>query len=90
MIDEPALTSALEEVQEIIRADGGDLHLVGVDGGTARLRLVVETAACVECVLPRSMLEQVALKMMKPSVPGLTGVEVDDPRESPDFTVPSP
>ena len=37
----------------------------GVDGSTVKLRLVVETASCVECVMPREILEQVALNIFR-------------------------
>jgi len=81
MIELPTVLQALPSVQEIIRADGGDLVLERVEGATVHLRLVVETAACAECVLPRAMLEQVATRMLKPDVPGLQAVVVQDPRE---------
>ena len=82
MIDSDEVVAGLAPVQEMIRLDGGDIVLVDVDESTAHLRLVVEGANCAECVLPRSLLEGVALQMMQPLVPGLTAVAIDDPRES--------
>jgi len=82
MIDSDEVVAGLAPVQEMIRLDGGDLVLVDVEESTAHLRLVVEGANCAECVLPRSLLEGVALEMMQPLVPGLTAVAIDDPRES--------
>jgi hypothetical protein len=81
VIDTAALTDGLAPVQEMIRLDGADLELVAVEDGTARLRLVVEDAGCAECVMPRGMLEAIALQMMQPLVPGLSAVAIDDPRE---------
>jgi hypothetical protein len=81
MIDSAALTAGLVPVREVLQSDGGDIELVGVEGGTARLRLILETAGCAECVLPRPMLETIALQMMQPLVPGLSAVAIDDPRE---------
>ncbi len=81
MIDTATATAGLAPVQEMIRLDGADLELVGVDGATARLRLVVTDASCADCVMPRAMLEAIALQMMQPSVPGLSAVAIDDPRE---------
>jgi len=75
------VVAGLAPVQEMIRLDGGDIELVDVDGTTAHLLLVVEGASCAECVLPRPMLEAVALQLMQPLVPGLTAVTIDDPRE---------
>jgi len=82
MIDSDEVVIGLAPVQEMIRLDGGDIVLVDVEESTAHLRLVVEGANCAECVLPRRLLEGVALQMMQPFVPGLTAVAIDDPRES--------
>ena len=82
MIQSDEVVAGLAPVQEMIRLDGGDIQLVDVDGTTAHLRLVIEGANCAECVLPRQMLEGVALQMMQPLVPGLTAVAISDPRES--------
>jgi Fe-S cluster biogenesis protein NfuA len=81
VIDAATVTAGLMPVREVLQSDGGDIELVGVDGDTARLRLVLETAGCAECVLPRPMLETIALQMMQPLVPGLSAVAIDDPRE---------
>ena len=82
MIDTAAVTAGLVPVREVLQSDGGDIELVAVDGGTARLRLVLESAGCGECVLPRPLLETIALQMMQPLVPGLSAVAIDDPREA--------
>jgi Fe-S cluster biogenesis protein NfuA len=82
VIDAATVTAGLTPVREVLQSDGGDIELVGVDGDTARLRLVLETAGCAECVLPRPMLETIALQMMQPLVPGLSAVAIDDPREA--------
>ena len=82
MIDVGALEAGLVDVRALVAADGGDLVLTATDGGTAHLALILETAECRECVMPRSFLEQVALDMLTPTVPGLVGVSVDDPRET--------
>ncbi len=82
MIDAAAVTAGLAPVREVLQSDGGDIELVGVEGDTARLRLVLESAGCAECVLPRPLLETIALQMMQPLVPGLSAVAIDDPREA--------
>lgn len=65
----------LTPVRDLLQADGGDIELVGMEGDTARLRLVLESAECAECVLPKPMLEDVATKLL--GVP----VAIEDPRE---------
>jgi hypothetical protein len=81
VIDTAAVIAGLAPVREVLQSDGGDIELVGVEGDTARLRLLLETAGCAECVLPRPLLETIALQMMQPLVPGLSAVAIDDPRE---------
>jgi Fe-S cluster biogenesis protein NfuA len=89
MIDESEVRAALVEVAALVQADGGDLELVSVDtaSGAVGLRLVLESANCAECVLPRAMLEGVATGMLQRSVPGVTGLTIDDPRDNPGFEV---
>ena len=69
------MTIDLSPVRDILQADGGDIELVAFDGGAAELRLILESAECAECVLPKPMLEDVAAKLL--GVP----VRIDDPRE---------
>ena len=71
----------LAPVRDLLQLDGGDIELVGFDGAVAELRLIVEGAECAECVLPRPLLEDVALKLLQPGTPGLSAVRIDDPRE---------
>jgi hypothetical protein len=83
MIDPSAATAGLASVREILQPDGADIELAGIDGGTALLRLRLEDAVCADtCVLPRALLETIALQMMQPLVAGLTAVAIEDPRES--------
>lgn len=82
MIDHASASAGLEPVRAVLQSDGGDIELVGIEGDTARLRLVLEAAGCADCVLPRPMLETIALQMMGPLVPGLNAVVIDDPREA--------
>jgi len=88
-MDESTLAPALDEIRGLVRADGADLTLVRVDGATVHLQLVVETASCVECVMPRPFLEQIALDIFRRGDVEVEMVTVDDPREAPDFVMPS-
>ena len=82
MIDRAQAEVALEAVRDLVAADGGDLRMVDVGPDSTRLELVLETAECAECVMPRAFLETVALDMMKPALPALRSVTIHDPRES--------
>ncbi len=88
MSNDPAVDAALDEVRGLVTPDGGDVELDGVDDSTVRLRLVLETAHCVECVMPRPFLEQVALGVFQRNGVGVDAVAIDDPRERPDFVMP--
>ncbi|MFN8026016.1 MAG: hypothetical protein U0W40_06600 [Acidimicrobiia bacterium] len=83
-----ALLAAVEEVKELVAADGGDMLLAGVDGSTAKLQLVVENSNCVECIMPREILEQITLDILRRGGAGIDAVTIDDPREHPDFVMP--
>jgi Fe-S cluster biogenesis protein NfuA len=72
---------AVADVRALVAADGGDVVLDEVEGGTVRLRLVLETAECAECVMPRPFLERVALDVMRKVAPGITAVAIADPRD---------
>ena len=87
-MDESTIAPALDELRGLVTADGGDMTLVGVDGSTIRLQLVVEDAHCVECVMPRPFLEQVALDIFRRNGVDTDTVAIDDPREHPDFVMP--
>jgi len=80
MIDPAALEDALGDVRALVAADGGDLALTRTDGDTVHLALILDTAECRECVMPGTFLQQVALDLLRPKVPGLAAVVVDDPR----------
>ncbi|HEX4531407.1 MAG TPA: hypothetical protein VIA11_18595 [Acidimicrobiia bacterium] len=87
-MDETTITPALDELRGLVQADGADMTVTGVDGSTVNLQLVVETASCVECVMPREILEQVALNIFQRNGVAADTVVIDDPREHPDFVMP--
>ena len=71
---------ALEGLREGFQADGADLHLLSLEGGTARVRLLVTEETCLECIVPGPILVQVITAALKQALPDLIRVEVDDPR----------
>ena len=87
MVEDSEVRTALVEVAALVQADGADIELVSVDtaSGAVALRLVLESANCAECVLPRAMLEGVAIGMLQRSVPGVAGLSIDDPRDHPGY-----
>jgi hypothetical protein len=87
-MDDASVTAALDEVRALVSPDGGDVVLEGIDGATVRVRLVLESAHCVECVMPRPFLEQVSLGVFQRNGVAVDAVAIDDPREHPDFVTP--
>jgi Fe-S cluster biogenesis protein NfuA len=82
-IDEATITPALDEARALVQADGGDMKLSGIDGGTVSLELILEGASCAECVMPREFLEQIVLDMIQQKSRDVSVVKIDDPREHP-------
>jgi hypothetical protein len=87
-VSDAGISAGLDEVRGLVSPDGGDVVLEGVDGTTVRLRLVLENAHCVECVMPRQFLEHVALDVFQRNGATTEAVTIDDPREHPDFEMP--
>lgn len=73
---------AIGPMQEALRADGADVHVVGVDGGTVDLRLLVEDATCAECVMPQEVLEELLREAIVAAGHPVERVRLEDPRVS--------
>jgi|GEM_PF-429641 hypothetical protein len=90
MISTDTAAGALVGVRDLVAADGGDIVVTGTDEHTVTLTLILDTAECAECVMPRSFLETVALDIMQPALPGLQSVFILDPREPDSVCATSP
>jgi hypothetical protein len=78
------LQGPLDELRTILDADGGDIELDGFDEEalTVRLRLVLESAECKECVMPAPILEDIALLAFQRAGAPVDRVVIEDPRTS--------
>ena len=76
------LQGPLEELRAILNADGGEIELDGFDEEalTVRLRLVLESAECKECVMPAPILEDIALASFQRAGAPVDRVVIEDPR----------
>lgn len=74
------LSAGLKDVREALHLDGADLEVLGLAGGVARLRLVVGPEACLECIMPKEVIEQMILHDVRATMPEVMRVTVDDPR----------
>ena len=75
------VTLALGEISKILQADGADLDVLGLECNTVRTRLLLGTEACLECIMPKDVLEEIMLMSLKESMPEVERVQLDDPRE---------
>jgi Fe-S cluster biogenesis protein NfuA len=70
-VDLAALADTLDYIRPALQADGGDVVLLGVDGGTVNLQLV---GACGGCPMATLTLTAGVERILKDRVPGVTEV----------------
>lgn len=71
-IDPEKLNEALEYIRPAVQADGGDLVLLGAEGGKVSLQMV---GACGGCPLSMMTLKAGIERILKDRVPGVREVE---------------
>lgn len=80
LLDEPAtaleasVVAALDKVRPYMHGHGGDVELLGVENGVARLRL---QGACHGCASSTLTLKMGVEQILKEAVPELAGIEVE-------------
>jgi Fe-S cluster biogenesis protein NfuA len=70
-IDADKLRETLDYIRPAVQADGGDLVLLGTDGGTVNLQMV---GACGGCPLSMMTLKAGIERILKDRVPGVDEV----------------
>jgi Fe-S cluster biogenesis protein NfuA len=63
--------AVLREIRPMLRADGGDVELVGVDDGVVKVKL---TGACGGCPMSQMTLKMGIEKRLKERLPEVKGV----------------
>ena len=81
-MDEGAITEAVAELAQLLRADGGDLLLVEANPKTDRisLQLVLDDVSCADCILPPDMLFDTVQQSLQRRIRGEFELLLDDPR----------
>jgi Fe-S cluster biogenesis protein NfuA len=69
---ENKVKEALEEIKPKIQADGGDIELVAIENGVAKVRL---KGACVGCPMSALTLKQGVESFIKKKIPQIKSVE---------------
>jgi Fe-S cluster biogenesis protein NfuA/nitrite reductase/ring-hydroxylating ferredoxin subunit len=77
---ETRVLEALESVRPYMESHGGDVELLGIEDGVARMRLV---GHCKGCPASESTLELAIKKALEETAPDLDGLEVEGVREPP-------
>lgn len=70
-------SAVLDGLRQGLQADGADLELVDLEGGTLRARLVFGPDCCRECILPPETLEAFMLNELRKSTAGVERVELE-------------
>ena len=81
-MDPTVVEAAVDEVGQVLRADGGDLILVAVEPKKDRIHLRVDLAgvSCLDCILPPNALKDVIASALARQVTSEFELVVDDPR----------
>jgi Fe-S cluster biogenesis protein NfuA/nitrite reductase/ring-hydroxylating ferredoxin subunit len=82
---ETRVLEALDQVRPYMESHGGDVELLGVEDGVARMRLV---GHCEGCPASESTLELAIKKALEETAPDLDGLEVEGVAERPGFELP--
>jgi len=77
-----AIAAALKELRSGFNADGADLEVVSATADSATVRLVVTPETCMECIVPKSALQQIVERSVREACPEVRNIELIDPREA--------
>jgi Fe-S cluster biogenesis protein NfuA len=71
MIEQDKVKDVLDKVRPYLVRDGGNVELVGVEGGTVKVKLV---GACAGCPLSKLTLKHGIEKILKQEIPAVKEV----------------
>ncbi len=82
-VEPPGLDAGLVAVDGFLGPDGATVTVEAWDAATGQLslRLVLESADCAECVVPRPMLDSLLLETLRRYAPAIRGLALADPRD---------
>lgn len=80
---ESRIARALEEVRPYLLAHGGNVELIGIDGGKARLRLAGSCRGCVSSSTTLKLAIEAAIARLAPDLDGIEAEDVAPPRPGP-------
>jgi hypothetical protein len=83
-VEPPGLAAGLVAVDGFLGPDGASLAVEAWDAPAGRLslRLILESADCAECVVPRPMLDTLLLETVRRHAPAVRAIALVDPRDT--------
>jgi Fe-S cluster biogenesis protein NfuA len=85
----PAVVTALSELNALVAADGGELVVKESSDVSLIVQLDLSQSTCPSCVVPKDLLLDILRSRLQGADPDLRQVELEDPRESPDWVEPA-
>lgn len=85
----PGAERALEELNEILRLDGGQIRVTASTSTSLALELDVSQSECPECIVGRDMMLSLLQASLANHDPDVRDVDVFDPREQEGWVSPS-
>jgi Fe-S cluster biogenesis protein NfuA len=76
------IAEVVEELRPSLQESGGDLLFESYEDGIVNCRLVLTDDACLDCILPKDVLEDVVTQAAREREPGVVGANLTDPRAS--------
>lgn len=74
------VAEACSELRQTLQADGADIEVVGVENSQAVVRLILRPDACLECIVPKGVLERILQTAIQEKAPEIKDVVLEDPR----------
>jgi len=65
----------------LVEQDGGTIEIVQFTGDSMEFNLLLDSAECAECVMPKQFLEQLFLDQAQKIYGNLRSVLINDPRK---------
>ena len=80
---DPVLLETIEELNDIVAADGAALRVLSSTSDSVSLDLDLSQSDCPECVVPKSLLMEIVAQRLAEVCPAVREVSLYDPREDP-------
>jgi Fe-S cluster biogenesis protein NfuA/nitrite reductase/ring-hydroxylating ferredoxin subunit len=82
---ETRVIGALEEVRPYLQSHGGDVELIGIENGVARLRLEGSCNGCPSSTMTLKLAIEEAIQKAAPDLDGIEAEGVAEPKPAPNF-----